>query len=168
LWPLYNRLLRHAAVAHRLAVVCKLPLFHYGWDSAPRSPSAPAPGSQTICSRFSFTLSDVAALIEDDFDLSVPGIVRASLPCPRVDLRLGSAATCSGLQATPDSYYAAGPPLSGESVPPGCRPPTPGSHIHRVRPLLNALFLPRLGRIFHGFLRFPYCRFQPCGSPALI
>lgn len=77
LWPLYNRLLRYDDVAHRLAMVCKLPLLHCGWNSAPRPPSAPAPGSQTMSARLFFTFSDVAASDEVDFDLSVPGVVRA-------------------------------------------------------------------------------------------
>jgi hypothetical protein len=37
------------------------------------------------------------------------------------------------------------PPLSGESVPPGCRPPTPGSHIH----------FPKLCWSFRGVCHFP-------------
>jgi len=38
--------------------------------------------------------------------------------------------------------------LSDESVSPGCRPPTPGSHIHRVSSLLNALLVAPVGPDF--------------------
>lgn len=115
--------------------VCKLPLSHYGWDSAPRSPSAPAPGSQTIVSRFFFTSGDVVALFEVDFETSrflessgplylVHGLTYATVAC-----RL--ALVCK-LPLIPIARLS--PPLSGESVPPGCRPPTPGSHIFSQAP----------------------------------
>lgn len=64
-------------------------------------------GFPNVSSRLFFTSGGVAALFEVDFDLSVPGVVRASLPSPRVDSRHGSMSACFGLQATPDSYYAA-------------------------------------------------------------
>lgn len=148
LWPLYIRLLRIDAVAHRLAVVCKLPLLHFGWSSAPRSPSSPAPGSQTLLPGSSVVSRGVAAYSTVDFDLSVPGAVRASLPCPLVDSRHGSMAACFGLQATPDSYCAAF-----------------AAFVRRIStPWLPSAYarlphrFPRFRRIFPGFLHFPFAR----------
>lgn len=160
LWPLYNRLLRYDAVAHRLALVCKLPLVHYGWTSAPRPPSAPAPGSQTISARFFLTFGDVAASGELDFETS--RFLEPSGPLYLVHgLTLATVAwrlplVCK-LPLIPIARLT--PPLSGESVPPGCHPPTPGSHIG----------LPRVDRIFRRISPLPRSvAFQSCDSSAQI
>lgn len=107
MWPLYNRLLRYDAVAHRLArsasYPCpitagtvppgRLPLLH-------RVPKRLFPGSSSLPATWSLSLKSTSTS-------RFLGVVRASLPCPRVDLRHGSMSACFGLQATPDSYCAA-------------------------------------------------------------
>jgi len=133
--------------------VCKLPLSHFGWVSAPRSPSAPAPGFPNDDSRLFFTSGGVAALVEVDFDLSVPGVVRASLPCPRVDSRHGSMSACFGMQATPDSYCSAFAAFVRRISTPWL--PSSYARLPHRRP--------RSFRIFRGFCRFPSGGFQPCG-----
>jgi hypothetical protein len=66
-------------------------------------------------------------------NLSVPGVVRASLPCPRVDSRHGSVAASFGLQATPDSYYAACAAFVRRISTPWLPSTLPGSHIGHPR-----------------------------------
>lgn len=51
---------------------------------------------------------------------------------------------------------------SDESVSPGCRPPTPGSHIHRVGPSLNTLLVAPFGP------RFPRLSSIPSGSASIL
>jgi hypothetical protein len=109
--------------------VCKLPLSHFGWVSAPRSPSAPAPGSQTMIPGSSSlpaawplclkSISTSRFLVSSGPLYLVHGLTLATVAC-----RL--ALVCK-LPLIPIARLS--PPLSGESVPPGCRPPTPGSHI---------------------------------------
>jgi len=128
LWPLYNRLLRYDVVAHRLArsasYPCpitagtvppgRLPLLH-------RVPKRLFPGSSSLPATWSLCLKSTSTsrFLESSGPLYlVHGLTYATVAC-----RL--ALVCK-LPLIPITRLA--PPLSGESVPPGCRPPTPGSH----------------------------------------